>query len=740
MTRLATLLLFASACGPSSEGVTPQRDTGPAARHDAGSTGALCGNGIVEAGEACDDGNRFDDDECNNNCASASCGDGEVNPNLEDCDDANRIDDDACRNDCSHARCGDGIRRTDLAPGARGFEGCDDANEDSSDACLNDCQEASCGDGEQRRDLAEGELGFEACDDGNRIDNDDCSNACQSPQCGDGITSALEDCDDGNAVDEDACLSDCNAARCGDGIQRLDLQSSEPGSESCDDANLNNADSCTNACALARCGDRIVRSDLAPGAAGYENCDDGNQNDADACSNACVTPICGNGQIEAGETCDDGNQINTDACLNSCVLAVCGDAVLRQDLAEGAAGFEGCDDGNQVDSDGCLNACSVARCGDGVRRADVAAGAEGYEVCDDGNEEPADACANCRSTCATHANCPGAYGRCRVAEGAQRGACYDLRSHACQSNDDCEFTDAAQVDTRTDCENNRCKVREFQTCIESIACIGSTSCTTVGQRQLCVQACQNTPSCATRYASCQGPQNAQYCWYNFCGANTELSEDFNTINNGNLGGACRADSNDPMDGHCYEVSATNNQWVGLCFEGGSLAANATCEWGVDRNQDARQCGGGLICSGYDNQGLKHCRPSCSQPGGHGSVTCAAGSACMAALHRDNQYVYGCVPQAEQCNVIARSSCGADGQCAILTVASTTSHCTPLAPGNERVAAAAACERNNQCPNGYYCNSNEGCRRVCLTDNDCDGQNTCSRSQGAAFGGCFAPAP
>ncbi|MDE0882803.1 MAG: hypothetical protein OSB21_09425, partial [Myxococcota bacterium] len=170
-----------------------------------------------------------------------------------------------------------------------------------------------------------------------------------------------------------------------------------------------------------------------------------------------------------------------------------------------------------------------------------------------------------------------------------------------------------------------------------------------------------------------------------------------------------------------------------------------CEWGTDRNQDAQQCGGGLICTGYDDQGRQHCRPSCSQVGGHGSVSCAAGSVCMAALHESNRaygyrYVHGCVPEDEQCNVIARSSCGADGHCAILTTVSTTSHCTALAPGNERVAAAAACEENNQCPDGYYCNRVEGCRRVCLTDTDCDAQNTCSRGQGSAFGGCIAPAP
>jgi cysteine-rich repeat protein len=32
--------------------------------------GAVCGNGVVEEGEACDDGNDLDDDACNNRCTS----------------------------------------------------------------------------------------------------------------------------------------------------------------------------------------------------------------------------------------------------------------------------------------------------------------------------------------------------------------------------------------------------------------------------------------------------------------------------------------------------------------------------------------------------------------------------------------------------------------------------------------------------------------------------------------------
>jgi len=45
-----------------------------------------CGNGILEAGEACDDGNGDNTDACLNDCTDASCGDGFVWLGIETCD------------------------------------------------------------------------------------------------------------------------------------------------------------------------------------------------------------------------------------------------------------------------------------------------------------------------------------------------------------------------------------------------------------------------------------------------------------------------------------------------------------------------------------------------------------------------------------------------------------------------------------------------------------------------------
>ncbi|MAO84491.1 MAG: hypothetical protein CMH50_11510, partial [Myxococcales bacterium] len=70
--------------------------------------------------------------------------DGLVEPG-EACDDGNQEDDDSCRGDCQIARCGDGIRRTDRVLGETGYEACDDGNQRHEDACANNCQNAFCG-------------------------------------------------------------------------------------------------------------------------------------------------------------------------------------------------------------------------------------------------------------------------------------------------------------------------------------------------------------------------------------------------------------------------------------------------------------------------------------------------------------------------------------------------------------------------------------------------------------------
>ena len=66
------------------------------------SVNAICGNGIIEAGEACDDGNLVNGDGCENNCTltGAICGNGIIEAG-ETCDDGNLINGDDCDSNCT---------------------------------------------------------------------------------------------------------------------------------------------------------------------------------------------------------------------------------------------------------------------------------------------------------------------------------------------------------------------------------------------------------------------------------------------------------------------------------------------------------------------------------------------------------------------------------------------------------------------------------------------------------------
>lgn len=94
-----------------------------------------CGNGVLEPGELCDDGNASDTDACPTTCVPAVCGDGFVQVGVEGCDDGNRDDGDACLSTCEAARCGDGVVQL-------GVEACDEgaANATSGAACSARCE------------------------------------------------------------------------------------------------------------------------------------------------------------------------------------------------------------------------------------------------------------------------------------------------------------------------------------------------------------------------------------------------------------------------------------------------------------------------------------------------------------------------------------------------------------------------------------------------------------------------
>lgn len=235
-------------------GVNPTGDDDDEVQTDGGpindATAPICGNGILDPNETCDDGNKTANDGCSDTCQTEAnyvcnvpgtpcaklggCGDGQIN-NGEDCDDKNTVSNDGCSATCkiepgwicpipavacTAAECGDGL--------VAGKEECDDKNKKSGDGCSStctiedgfkcpnagqSCSPTTCGDNKKE--------GTEQCDDGNLTPYDGCSPTCTkeptcpktggacTDACGDGIVFPGEDCDDGNTKDGDGCSSTC---------------------------------------------------------------------------------------------------------------------------------------------------------------------------------------------------------------------------------------------------------------------------------------------------------------------------------------------------------------------------------------------------------------------------------------------------------------------------------------------------------------------------------------------------
>jgi fibro-slime domain-containing protein len=390
---------------------------------------SVCGNGVRERGEQCDDGGVADpgcDDQCQiepgfycpnpgMKCVQQVCGDGVRTPD-EACDQLQMppLNGDGCSATCTvedgwhcnaagcKAECGDGL--------LRGTEECDDNNAIGGDGCSSACKEEpffTCTNASPSVCSSSIVCGNNAVEPGEVCDppgQNGCKAGCKSfdpdtsgtpPVCGNHIIESPETCDAPNVGK--GCAANCKTETnwtcpqadvcfknpaCGDNIVQT--------GEGCDPPNVGNG--CSAAC-QPESGYTCVG--LGP--------------------STCTKPVCNNSIVDQGETCDDGGKVPGDGCSATCqietgyscpkpgspCIAKCGDGVKQP--------TEQCDDGptRRASGDGCNAGCKLefgykcptanaacvkTVCGDGAANPKPLGTPDPGEGCDLGDTIAGDGC------------------------------------------------------------------------------------------------------------------------------------------------------------------------------------------------------------------------------------------------------------------------------------------------------------------------------------------------------------
>ncbi len=358
--------------------------------------------------------NTYADSECSEDCTlpEDSCGNGELDEG-EECDNGDENSDtasDACRSDCTLPFCGDDqedFKGVDGEFRTEDDEECDLGEENSDDLgsnCTTECKVRSCGNGRL-------ELG-EECDDGNTTNDDGCDIVCEeehpdivpmpssSAFSSEKTRSSIEITNSSNVsstVSDSSSEAIVAASSSSNKSSVLSLRiitkknevtyPSAPSKESIkeekveqvtEDKKIEVLAEKTLVAAASLCGNGLLEIN--------EECDDRNKRDNDGCSNTCLLEIgiCGDGIVQSllGEQCE--NSLHNSALGYDCkdclfMSMTCGDG--NQDVGEE------CDDGrlNSASPDAnCRPNCHPYRCGDGI--------VDSTELCDDGNRLSGDGC------------------------------------------------------------------------------------------------------------------------------------------------------------------------------------------------------------------------------------------------------------------------------------------------------------------------------------------------------------
>jgi cysteine-rich repeat protein len=441
-------VVFASftGCGGSSNSITsPQGDGGgsDATSTDSGTmdaTKAMCGDGVVEAPEQCDDGakNGTAGDPCTSDCNWVCSSDGGTSCNNSDpCTGAATCtanhtcmtgtpppDGTACgtgmicrNNACSPAVCGDGF----VTPP----EECDDGSKNGTagDGCTSNCMFV-CVANIPSRDCVPTNpcAGQGTCNSTTHVCTAGTPEA-NGTACGMGVDGGVADAAAGSICNGGMCVS----PQCGDGIveppEQCDFGAGNGPGTGCE---ANCTFSCTlspNSCTTPDlCAGTNTCTAFTMGASPGQKCEVGTpppngttcMNGGMCMGGVCKTALCGNGVLNTGEQCDWGTANNVAGsgcnpdCTFSCTLApndscpgsaACSASPEKCTVVTGPTGTPAGDNGQKCETGTLLAAC--AACGGG----DICVGNVcKAHVCGDGCVVPPETCdppngTTCGPTC-----------------------------------------------------------------------------------------------------------------------------------------------------------------------------------------------------------------------------------------------------------------------------------------------------------------------------------------------------
>ncbi len=723
------------------------------------SFGLACGDGVLDPGEQCDDGNTSDGDCCTSSCtvvaAGTACDDGDACTPADTCDGAG-----ACMGGGS--TCGDGV--LDAACG----EQCDDGNTSDGDCCDGSCRF---------------EIAAMACpDDGNICTDDVCDGAgvClhvnnQAP-CDDGDACTVGDscllgtcnsgssisCDDGNPCTDDSCdaVTGClhvdNAAPCDDGNacttgDTCSAGTCQPGPPLvCDDGNACTDDTCD---VQSGC---VFTNNTAP-------CDDG-----DACT---VGDSCTNGQCVSGSplVCDDGNQCTDDTCdaQSGCVFTnntgTCdnGNPFDDPDVCSGGSctgqgGCQGnnanCDDGNPCTDDLCLpsgecqHTNNTAPCDDGdACTTGDQCGAGTCQpgsplVCNDGNACTDDTCDTQSGCVYTNNTAPCDDGNaCTTGDTCSAGTCQPgppltcddgnvCTDDTCDTQSGCVYTnntapcdDANACTTGDTCSAGTCQPGSPLTCDDGNVCTDDTCDMQSG----CVFT-NNTAPCDDGNACTTGDQ----CSAGSCAGGPPL-----TCDDGNV---CTDDTCNPASGCVF----TNN--TSGCDNGNPFDDPDVCSAGVCTGQGGCQ-GNDANCDDNNPCTDDVCLTSGACQHTNNTAPCDDGNACTTAdTCSGGTCQGGPPPNCDDGNACTDDTCDIQSGCVF------TNNTAPCDDGNActtgDTCSAGTCQPGSPltCDDGNVCTDDtcdiqSGC---VFTPNTapCDDGNACTTGDQCSAGSCVGGPP